>query len=142
MLIGLKSQILGVWEFYVSKDGFPVDLGVMDTVCSHKLPNRIQIVKEGQEVKIEGKLDKYRVILSEPNVANMTLVTTGRTMMATWTMIYDQGLIVETNKNRFFANFKYTLKDDNDDLAALKQLDVGSYEQFNSECNKTMIGVV
>ena len=142
MLLGLKSQVLGVWEFFVTLDAFSVDLGQMDTVCTHKAPNRIQILPEGQDLTLGVRLEKYRVTLSEPNVAKMTLVSTGRTLDATWTMLYDQGLIVETPKARYFSNFKYTLKGQGHEVSDIQGLDVGSYSSFNSICNKTMVGFV
>ena len=80
--------------------------------------------------------------LSEPNVAKVTQVNTGRGVDATWTMLYDQGLIVETPKARYFSNFKYTLKGTEYDMSDIQHLDVSSYSSFNSICNKTMIGFV
>ena len=57
-------------------------------------------------------------------------------------MLYDQGLVVETTKFRFYANFKYTLKKDDSDLLALRSLSEGSYDSFNSLCFQTMPGLV
>ena len=108
--LGLKSQVLGVWEFYVTSDVFSVELGRMDAVCTHKAPNRVQLLPEGQDLTLGVKLEKYRVTLSEPNVAKVIQVTTGKSSDGTWSMLYDQGLIVESPKARYFSNFKYTLK--------------------------------
>jgi hypothetical protein len=134
--------VLGVWEFYVTLDAFSVELGQMDSVCTHKAPNRVQLLPEGQDLTLGVKLEKYRVTLSEPNVAKVTLVSTGRSQDATWTMLYDQGLIVETPKTRYFSNFKYTLKGTQHEMSDIQHLDVGSYSSFNSICNKTMVGFV
>ena len=133
---------MGVWEFYVTSDAFSVELGLMDSVCTHKAPNRVQLLPEGQDLKLGVKLEKYRLTLSEPNVAKVTLVSTGRSLDATWTMLYDQGLIVETPKARYFSNFMYTLKGSEHELGDIQHLDVGSYSSFNSICNKTMVGFV
>jgi hypothetical protein len=56
-------------------------------------------------------------------------------------MLYDQGLIVETNKTRLFTNFKYTLQEKSTTPETIEKLEVSSYESFNSQCNETMIGM-
>ena len=133
---------MGVWEFYVTSDAFSVELGRMDAVCTHKAPNRVQLLPEGQDLSLGVKLEKYRVTLSEPNIAKVIQVTTGRSSDGTWSMLYDQGLIVETPKARYFSNFKYTLKGKEHEVSDIQQLDVGSYASFKSICNKTMVGFV
>ena len=57
-------------------------------------------------------------------------------------MLYDQGIVVETSKFRFYANFKYTLKKDEIDLLGLRSLSEASYDSFNSLCFQTMPGLV
>lgn len=39
-----------------------------------------------------------------------TVVIAGVSYNGTWSMMYDQGFIVETPELRFIANFKYTVK--------------------------------
>ena len=54
--------------------------------------------------------------------------------------MYDQGLIVEINNIRYFANFKYILKPEFYDQ--LTYVGTSTYEAFNDVCSETMIGVV
>ena len=59
-----------------------------------------------------------------------------------WTMIYDQGLVVElpSRKAKYAANFRYSLKPSvtPDKYDSLK---CSSYESFDSVCDQTMVGV-
>jgi hypothetical protein len=53
--------------------------------------------------------------------------------------MYDQGMIVETEDDRYIVNFKYVIKSQ---YADLHLVDTGSYEAFDSVCYETMVGVV
>ena len=71
------------------------------------------------------------------------IVTTKDTSyVAKWTMLYDQGFIIETNDLRFFSNFKYTLKEDWATPDQLRRIEVNSYDAFESRCGETMVGLV
>jgi len=54
----------------------------------------------------------------------------------TWSMVYDQGLIVNFEEVRFISNFRYDMRDPNTE----KQLRIADYIYFNSKCNATMVG--
>ena len=46
--------MLGTWLFQVSRDSFEVaDLGKMNSVCPHKKPNRVQLVKDYKPLKFD-----------------------------------------------------------------------------------------
>eukprot|EP00347_Sterkiella_histriomuscorum_P015978 403354969 len=138
----LREQILGKWEFFITNDAQKVDILNSDTVCTHKLPNRLQIVKEGAQFSFpDSTYTKYEANLKDQD-HEAELKVNGQVIKATWSMLYDQGLIIETDKNRLFTNFKYTLHNDIIDLSAISSLQVSSYDSFNSECDQTMIGVV
>ena len=84
----------------------------MDSVCSHKAPNRLQVLQEGTTLKLADDprdLFQYTAVLKEPNSAQVSLPD-GTSASGTWTILYDQGLILETPASRFYANFKHTLK--------------------------------
>ena len=107
-------------------------------------PNRLQIVAEGKELDIEdGSTNQeiFKVVLSNPNLAVIT-DPTGKSEKGTWTMLYDQGMIVETSLLRFYANFKYTLKSEFSSPHSLNNLEESSYDCFNSVCFQTMVGFV
>lgn len=142
-MIGLVESVVGTWQFRVSR-GFRVDLSEMDSVCSHKAPNKLQVLQEGTILELSDdprELFQYTAILMEPNSAELYLPD-GTSYSGTWTMLYDQGLIVETDLSRFFANFKHTLKPSFSSQQVLEELEESSYEAFTSVCSETMVGVV
>ena len=85
-------------------------------------PNKLQIIKDDNEefvlVNEEVKLIEYIIELKEPNIALVTYPD-GTDSDSTWTMVYDQGFVIETPIYRFVANFKHTLKDDHSTLEKL-----------------------
>ena len=142
-MIGLVESVVGTWQFSVSP-GFWVDLSEMDSVCSHKAPNRLQVLQEGTVLELADDprdLYQYIVILQEPNAAELYLPD-GSIISGSWTMLYDQGLIVETPSSRLYANFKHTLKPSFSSLETLEELEESSYEAFTSVCSETMVGIV
>ena len=62
--------------------------------------------------------------------------------VGTWTMMYNQGMVVTFEDQRFITNFKYILEDPESSANAIGSLSVGSLSSFRSICSKTMIGVV
>mmetsp|Transcript_37616 Transcript_37616/g.57636 ORF Transcript_37616/g.57636 Transcript_37616/m.57636 type:complete len:95 (+) Transcript_37616:1-285(+) len=46
---GLRGQVYGVWNFHVSQKSDVVNLFQVDEVCTHKLPNKLQIIDKGHE---------------------------------------------------------------------------------------------
>lgn len=42
----LRGQLYGVWNFHVSKSADKVNLFKVDEVCTHKLPNKLQILSK------------------------------------------------------------------------------------------------
>ena len=59
-----------------------------------------------------------------------------------WTVVYDQGLVVELpNEAKFIANFRYNLKDENMDPTQYKTLGTGDYDKFTPKCSETMVGI-
>ena len=127
-----------------TKNSFQVNLEEMDSVCTHRAPNRLQLVPEGTEINISddpNDLEYYHAALSQPNLAEVTRPD-GSIIKGTWTIMYDQALILETPECRFYSNFKHTLKPDYHDIESLSDLHEASYEAFNSECHKTMVGMI
>ena len=83
-------------------------------------------------------MENNAVTLTTPAIGNSPC----QTVTGTWSMMYDQGFVVETNLFRAYANFKYSLKPEYTTPDLISKLESGSYEAFNSECDKTMIGFV
>lgn len=83
-------------------------------------------------------VEDYVVDLKEPNIA---IVSNGSTnVQGVWSIMYDQGIFVETDAFRFIVNFKYTVKPEFFDK--VDKLSTSSYEAFDSLCNETMVGFV
>ena len=70
----------------------------MDSLCTHMAPNRIQLVKQNElfDFGSASTLD-YKIDLQEPNLA--LIEVDGDTFKGTWTMLTDQGLLIN-----FIAN--------------------------------------
>ena len=51
-------------------------------------------------------------------------------------------MVLQTAKERFYTNFKYTLSSKRTSPRQIASLEVNQYENFNSLCNETMVGVV
>lgn len=93
--------MLGTWLFQVSRDSFEVpDLGKMSSMCTHKMPNRVQLVKDYKPLKFDLTIPSkdLEVTLFEPNVAEIRLLnhsSTGKELVfGNWTMLVDQGLLI------------------------------------------------
>ena len=111
-------------------------------MCTHKAPNRIQLVIGDLKVVSDpNDAVVYAVTLSDPNDARVT-GPSGDVTDGSWTMLYDQGFTIETAKHRFVANFKYELKPEYRSEKSLSDLEVYQYERFNSYCYSTMVGTV
>lgn len=83
----------------------------------------------------------YTVHLLNPESAKLTDGVNPE-KVGTWTMMYNQGMVVTFEDQRFITNFKYILEDPESSANAIGSLSVGSLSSFRSICSKTMIGVV
>ncbi|CDW78518.1 cathepsin c [Stylonychia lemnae] len=140
-MIGLREQILGEWEFVYTTEEKSVDIFKIDTVCTHQTPNSIQIVKPDSQFQFsEGTYSKFQAELSDSGKTSIQIG--GKSINAHWSMLYDQGLILDSEEYRFFANYKYTIQSDVKYEFEVAGLEVSSYDSFNSQCNSTMIGLI
>lgn len=57
--LGLKTEVIGKWQFRATADTFDVDLGNFETVCTHRAPNRMQILLEDKEIQLLENDDGY-----------------------------------------------------------------------------------
>ena len=60
----LRESMFGVWNFHVTKDVDNVNLFTTSEVCSHELPNKIQLVSSAHEFTF-GSEDIYRLNIME-----------------------------------------------------------------------------
>ena len=83
----------------------------------------------------EGSFSRYVVKLKDEDLAELTKDGGSSTSSGKWSMLYDQGLIVDTDNTRYYTNFKYTLLSSISEPAEIKRVEVSDYEKFNSQCD-------
>jgi len=150
----LRGQLYGVWKFHVSSDHDMVNLFEVDEVCTHKLPNKLQIIGSDHQFKFQ-KDDVWKVKLMDKFQAEAVFCSDGGAncsndhITGTWSTIYDQSFKIELDNGlRFLSNFKYTLKPniskdpEDQSVKSFTQLKTGDYGKFDSQCDKTMVGFV
>eukprot|EP00359_Climacostomum_virens_P003150 CAMPEP_0204917340 /NCGR_PEP_ID=MMETSP1397-20131031/14927_1 /ASSEMBLY_ACC=CAM_ASM_000891 /TAXON_ID=49980 /ORGANISM="Climacostomum Climacostomum virens, Strain Stock W-24" /LENGTH=525 /DNA_ID=CAMNT_0052090137 /DNA_START=604 /DNA_END=2179 /DNA_ORIENTATION=+ len=116
------TQVVGDWTFTLDKQTFTADLSNPLTFCGHGQPDKVQ--KIAPETKLHfDREDQVEVSFSEPNIAKSSRYGEG-----TWTMVYDEGILVEFPSATFFTYFMYVTP--------------GSTSEYESHCDKTVIGWV
>ena len=82
----------------------------MGEICSHAIPNLVQVIPKDTRQDLSPLGESIEVELNNDFSARVG----GKN--STWTMIFDQSMVVELpdDSGRFIANFKYTIKPDND----------------------------
>lgn len=115
----------------------------VDEVCTHKLPNKLQIIGSDHAFKFQSEdiwkvklMDKYQV---EAVFCKNENDCEDHHVSGTWSTVYDQSFKIELeNGIRFLANFKYTIKPDlskipeNDGAAPFESVKTGDYGKFDS----------
>ena len=153
----LREQLYGVWNFHVTTDKQIVNVFDTQELCTHNVPNKVQVMNSGHEFKFD-KEDVYRVNLMDNYKAEAVFCKAGQkcseqVVKGRWTSIYDQAFNIELdNGMRFVANFRYNIKPEvstdpftqarESGVAGFGQIESGDYDKFNSECGKTMVGFV
>ena len=89
----LREQLYGVWNFHVSKEKALVNLYETDEVCSHNVPNKVQLVNSDHKFAFDTE-DIYRVSLMDNYKAEAVLCPGGgqcgeTPILGKWTSIYD-----------------------------------------------------
>ena len=140
----LGEDRLGKWNFHVSTDVQNVNLYETTEVCTHDLPNRMQIMNEGYNFHFQ-KDAIYKMDFKPDNVIEAQIcqgTDCGDSISGSWLAFYDQGFKVElSNGQRFLTNYKYAVKEgiatDPLDLGrqgmkALNELKTDDYGKFYS----------
>lgn len=149
----MRGQLYGLWHFYVSSTPELVNLYQTDEVCTHEVPNKLQVVEKDHQFSFAQEdlwkvklMDKFQV---EANFCKGGTECEPQHVTGTWSTIYDQAFQIQLDNGlRFLANFRYSLKDYTPatataaEFAAMASLKTGDYGKFNSECDKSMIGFV
>jgi hypothetical protein len=73
----MRDETFGTWNFHVSKDIESVNLFESKEVCTHKLPNRVQIIDSHHRFQFDSE-DIYKVnLLREGGAAEAVLCPEG-----------------------------------------------------------------
>jgi hypothetical protein len=81
------------------------------------------------------------VTLIEPNIAYIKhSPDSEKTQIGHWTLVYDQGIVVQFDKYRFITNWRYNVK--NESLMQAETLDFNQIKDFESQCDQTMVGTM
>lgn len=155
----IREELYGIWNFHVSSDKSNINLFDTKELCTHAVPNKIQMVNKSHDFSFAGQ-DLYRINLIEGYKAEAVVCKGGdkancsqQVIKGKWTAIYDQALNIELeNGMRFVANLRYNIKksitDDPFTEAQQKgtdqwaQIETGDYDKFDSQCDSTMVGFI
>jgi hypothetical protein len=88
-----KDLVLGKWNFKITRDSALPNLFNSESVCTHELPNKLQIIKKGHKFQFEDPTYDLDVTLSDNNMctASSSVDTYND---CHWTMMYDQALLI------------------------------------------------
>jgi len=137
----LKNDVLGDWTFEVIADSYLPDLFGSLSVCTHELPNKLQIIEPGHVFNLGPDTYKVSVTLNDDNTCEAN--QNGRRIKRNechWTMMYDQLLSIHLPEDDLFANLRYEVKEGQE--AQWDRLQTGDYDKFWSKCDETMVGLL
>jgi hypothetical protein len=155
----IREELFGIWNFHVSADKSNINLFDTKELCTHSVPNKIQLVNKGHNFSFASE-DTYRINLIEGYKAEAVFCKGGdkghcekKIINGKWTAIYDQALNIELeNGMRFVANLRYNIKKNITDdpykeaqekgVEQWAQIETGDYDKFDSECSGTMVGFI
>ena len=152
----VKSQIAGEWRLHVSKEEAIINLFETADVCTHTLPNRLQIINE-EHVFQFAKTDLWSATLADNGQVlaykcqSEAKCEQGKTPISfgKWTTVYDQALKIELESGeRFLSNFRYNIRNSvshdplTDTMLQFTNLKSTELDDFDSDCTKTMVGFV
>ena len=91
----IREELFGIWNFHVSTDKGNVNLFDTKEVCTHQVPNRIQLVNKGHQFAFADQ-DTYRINLLDSYKAEAVFCKSGskgncakEVIPGKWTAIYD-----------------------------------------------------
>ena len=111
----LREELFGEWIFKVTKDKQTVSLFETEQICSHTIPNKVQLVSKAHKFDFDAS-DSYKVNILKDFKAEALFCKDGKDcekqlIKGKWSMIYDQAFIIELDNGiRFLSNFRYNMK--------------------------------
>lgn len=73
----LREQLYGVWNFHVSAEKGSVDLFDTEELCTHEVPNKVQLVNTDHKFAF-GNEDIYRLNIMENYKAEAVFCPQGK----------------------------------------------------------------
>lgn len=167
---GDVSYVGSIWSFHVSQDQKEVDLYEQQEVCTHTMPNKVQIIAQSFGFQFENQaswkvkvVDDSNVLAGEcPSSADCQFNVRG-----TWDILYRESLLVQLeNGMRFIANMKYQIRPEylggggkgasaslsssegggaaayDQPFSKFEKIRTHDYSTFDEQCDKTMVGFV
>jgi hypothetical protein len=158
------------WVFHVGNGPAEVDVFAAKEVCTHEMPNKMQIVAEAYEFAFGDDEQVWKVKLLEDQKARAVECPRHSDcsfdrqdafgFSGTWDVLYSQVLLVELeNGNRFVANFAYKVKPVEENVGIMQEevtaaqayvqgarvfetWKLSERDHFVSHCDGTMVGFV
>lgn len=156
--VSCLGQAAGTWNFHMSDELQSVNLFQTTEVCTHQMPNKLQILTQDQDFSF-AKDKVLQVQLNGDGTAKAQAcskfsgakcqTSEGAQINGKWISFYDQAFKVELdNGQRFIANYRYSVKEYviSDPLKsgakAIKNVETDDYDKFYSQCDRTMVGFI
>ena len=102
--VSCLGQAAGAWNFHMSADAQTVDLFQTQEVCTHQMPNKLQILTQNQDFSFASE-QVMQVQLNEDGTAKAQKcgkfaggeckASDGEEIAGTWVAFYDQAFKVE-----------------------------------------------
>jgi len=90
----LREDLFGNWKFYVSNESSIVNLFDTGEVCTHLIPNKVQVISEGHKFSFGNNFHFYNINLTKDYKAEAVYCQKegkcDKTVInGKWTSIYD-----------------------------------------------------
>jgi len=131
-----EDLVVGDWEFEITERATLPDLFKSEEVCSHELPNKLQIIEDDYSFEFADQTYILSVTLDKNNRCSAS-VRGQRLASCHWTMMYDQAMLINLPEDNIMANFRYNVHTSK----SWSALQTGDYDEFKSVCSETMAGV-
>lgn len=103
--VSCLGQAEGAWNFHISAEIQNINLYDSSEICTHKLPNKLQILNQYDNFKFD-KEEVWQVSLNQ----DMTATVQGNP--AKWMAFYDQALKIDIDdETRLLTNYRYSIKE-------------------------------
>ena len=158
---GDVNYVGSTWTFHLTSETSSVNLFEAKEVCTHQLPNKVQIIAEDFNFQLHNQ-SFYKVkIIDDKNVLAYRCpghnkncnFDEAQAEKGTWDILYQQALVVQLDSGlRFISNFKYNIQSGVNGVKEgpayeqpynlFERIRDHDFDRFNQHCDKTMIGFV